>query len=213
MNGVNLIPAHRRAARRQRLRARAWVAGCVSYAVALVVLCLAVRTFSAMPRQVRAGDAEAAESRIHELNRSIARESKALAQLEASLAASRAVADRPNWSTLLAIVASKLDADTVLSRCRIDPIQALHASKEAPGKAASAKPGEKIVSPPRQFQLELGGMSRSQRAVSELVLRLQETGLFEGVELVKTAREPFLTMEAIAFQVRCLLKERPKAKE
>lgn len=214
MNGVNLIPASHRDAKRRRVRARAWIGGCGAYALFLVVLCVAMRAASVAPPPARAGEADAATNRIQELNAAIAHENKSLAQVEASRAASRAVSDRPNWSALLAIIASKLDGDTVLSRCRIDPLVMPPTTKDASAKpAVAAKVGEKIVTPPRQFQLELGGMSRSQGAVSDLVLRLQETGLFEGVELVKTSREPFLAKEAIAFQIRCLLKERPRAKE
>jgi hypothetical protein len=42
--------------------------------------------------------------------------------------------------------------------------------------------------------------------VSQFVLRLEQTGLFESVELVKTNREPFLATDAVAFKLDCQLK-------
>ncbi|MCX5662015.1 MAG: PilN domain-containing protein [Planctomycetota bacterium] len=226
MNGVNLIPASRRDARRQRRRVRLWSGACSVYALALAGLCVALHFQGPQPQRAQAAAMTAANGRITELDAAIAREGKRLAQVQSSLEAGKAVSDRPNWSTLLALVATTLDPGTVLNRCRLDPMAAAPTPVGGAAAAASVKPKtvvappanaanpagttEPVVTPPRQFQLNLGGLARSQGAVTAFVLRLQATGLFEQVDLVKTTREPFLTGEAIAFQIRCTLKERAR---
>ncbi len=55
------------------------------------------------------------------------------------------------------------------------------------------------------IQLQLGGLGLAQQAVSEFVLRLEETSLFRQVKLLDTKREPFLDSDAIAFHIECLI--------
>ena len=55
--------------------------------------------------------------------------------------------------------------------------------------------------------LEVVGIGRSQLAVSQHVLRLEQTGLFSKVNLIDTGREPFLNTNAIGFRIQCVFGE------
>ena len=62
----------------------------------------------------------------------------------------------------------------------------------------------------RSFLIRLVGYARSQAAVSQFVLRLEAAGLFDRVTVMRTAREPFLDDQAIAFHLQCLLGSDPE---
>jgi hypothetical protein len=51
--------------------------------------------------------------------------------------------------------------------------------------------------------LEILGVGRTPVAVSQHVLRLEQTGLFSKVALVDTGREAYLNGNAIAFRLQC----------
>ena len=51
------------------------------------------------------------------------------------------------------------------------------------------------------------GCGQSQTAVSNFVLRLERTELFDQVKLIGTSRRPFLSGSAVEFQVECFLAE------
>ena len=213
MDGVNLIPVSRRNARRRRQRVHLWSSGCGTYASALVVLCIFLYIHGPPPKSAQAKALVEADDRVHQLGAAIDRERKGLAQVQALLEASKAVSDRPNWSTLLGLIAKTLDQDTVLDHCQLDPLAPAATAVSTPSPVmvrALAAPSEPAVVVPHQFQLDLGGMGRSEGAGMAFVLRLQEMGLFEQVNFVNTSRASNLAGEAITFQVRCTLQERPK---
>src|SRR5205823_4400966 len=116
------------------------------------------------------------------------------------LRAGRAVLDLPDWSLLLALVGSLRGTDVVLDRCELD----------RPAGRASLVTAAAAVAPPTDSSgpslLRLQGHGRSQAAVSQFALRLERTDLFDNVAWLKTAREPFLGGDAVAFRLECQLK-------
>jgi hypothetical protein len=42
--------------------------------------------------------------------------------------------------------------------------------------------------------------------VAQFVLRLQQTGLFDDVRLLRTGREPLLDTTAFAFELTCMIR-------
>jgi hypothetical protein len=58
---------------------------------------------------------------------------------------------------------------------------------------------------PAGFVLNIAGLARSQLAVSQFILRLEQTGLFDRVSLIDTARETFLGGPATGFKLECSL--------
>jgi hypothetical protein len=208
MTTANLIPAGRRQAKRRRARTCVWAGACTAYAVVLLAgygVCQALwgGTDRGVDEELRkAGTAAQTSARqTLALNRSLER-----ARL--ALQANRAVGSQPDWSALLALLAQNLGDELVLNHCRLKPARVLPAATPAgSAEGTPASPAEK----PRHFALEIEGYARSQAAVSQFVLRLEGTGLFNQVRLVKSNREPFLVGKAVAFRVECSLGPRKRA--
>ena len=210
--GVNLIPAYRHEARRRRSRGRRWVAACVMYAAALVFgygICQAtlggedprlIEELTASREDVTRADATAARLRPE------------LAEAQAKLDATRAVALQPDWSILLAAMARSLGDDIVLASCTLETqtINPTNAQTPAPAVAPTAgpnKPGDKPAAAAERVQVVVNvtGFGRTQVAVSQYVLRLEQMKLFDRVKLIKTSRESFMDGDAVSFQLECPL--------
>ncbi len=125
-----------------------------------------------------------------------------------ALAVDQAVNGQPDWSMLLASVARLRGDDVVLKSCGLDA--AAETIREKPPEKVADKTTP-VASPapmtlPARAIVRLQGYGRSQAAVGQFVLRLEQTGLFDDVLLVKTNREPFLDDHAMSFQLECQLK-------
>jgi len=219
MQGVNLIPAERRDARLRLLRQRRWVLICTVYTCLLVALCVAARAYLGGSNAAIAAELAQTRQEIDQLQKGITDLKPRLTNAERQLQTVRIVANQPDWSLLLALLANNVKDDTVLRECKLTPIEPPpppQPKKEAPkpGQPAGAAPAPPPAPPLlyERFNLELSGMGRTQNAVSQLVLRLQETGLFSEVKLVKSNREPFGEDQAVAFQIWAGLAEQRKDK-
>ena len=207
MNGVNLIPIYRVDARRRRTRGRRWVVACAAYAALLTIgygMCEA--TWGGTDPQL-ASELQAASEKLEKSQSVLARLRPELAEGRARLNAARAVALQPDWSIVLAALAKSLGEEVVLSSCKLDTQTA---AAPAPSPAASSADADKAKKKPSKPEpvrvvLSVNGFGRSQVAVSQFVLRLEQMKLFDRVKLIKTSREPFLGGEAVAFQLECLL--------
>lgn len=192
MDGINFIPVPRREVKACRTRLRRWGIGLSIYVAALSVgygvcaSCVRPDT-SDLDEQCKVLAAQMKSSKVKVL--SLRRE---LAEAQGRLGAARAVGRHADWGVLLALVARNVGDEVVLARCRLE-------SRERPGAAAAGGgPAERLV-------LELNGFARSQTQVSDFILRLEKTGLFDAVRLVKTGSEEFLSVKAVGFQVACAL--------
>lgn len=189
MPKVNLIPAHRLAARRRRGRWRVWALAGIAYGAALGLACIgaqnhwqrdlpgAQRQLTEAKRQATAIETELKTARIR------------LVRANARLETVEAIADHPDWSRLLALLAGQLSDDQVLASIRLAPVSA------AGGNSTG------------RYQLELQGRAGSHAAVSQLVGRLQDHPLFRDVRLLRSFRESAGESEAVSFQVQCALGE------
>ncbi|MDY7106996.1 MAG: hypothetical protein SYC29_00005, partial [Planctomycetota bacterium] len=141
------------------------------------------------------------EQRIRTVNAQIAETRQQLDDLKRSYAAAErrlqatgAVGPLPDWSVLLSALAAETGEHVVLSVCALEPTPA--------GEEAA---GDEIRDPQRvgALTLLLTGFGRTQRDVSDFVLRLERISLLDSVSLVSSRREPFLTDHATAFEIRC----------
>lgn len=207
MKGVNLIPAYRRERKHRRLRKRGWIVCCTGYAAALVAACAVARAAWLPDTKDMARDLAKASKQVAELEQASASARGKLAEANAMLQTVRAVAEQPDWSILLGALGRSVGDDVVLGVVKLDsirepsggPVRTAGASR---GGAAAAQAAGRQA---ERWTLELQGHGRSQGSASQFVVRLQETGLFEDVKLMRTNREPFLTGQAVAFQVQCAL--------
>ncbi len=100
-----------------------------------------------------------------------------------ALGAAREVADQPDWSLLLADLSRRLGDDGVLSTCQL------------------ATPGDGHAG----VTLRLGGLARTQPAVTLLALRLEEANLFDRVDLLQTTPAQLGGTDAVGFQIVCTI--------
>lgn len=221
MNSVNLIPRSRRLARRRRTHLRRCAAGCAAYALALGAACAAgwgawdERDPALRTRLTEVtGQIDRIESRI-----ATARAETATARAE--LFAARTVAEQPDWSLLMRLLADRTGEDVVLRGLKLRP--SAGPGEGTPSSPTAARPTPTVPAPPRAaapavaarpaaggpptLLLDVNGLARSQLAVSQFVLRLEQMGLFGRVTLRDTGREPYLSGEAVAFKIECSLEE------
>lgn len=134
----------------------------------------------------------ASAEQIHVLRDSVAESSQ-------QLGAVRVLAQNPDWSLLLAMVARNLDKEVVLDRCSLAPVDnGVEASHPAEGEAVIYQ----------RYLLDLSGFGQSQSSVSQFVLRLEKSRLFESVRLIKTQTRNFMDGQAVSFRLECALSGR-----
>lgn len=216
MNGINLIPAPRRAAKRRRAHLRYCVAGCAAWAVVSVGVAIVARAVSP------AEDLQAAErlakvgEEMQQTERVITGLRTQLAAAESTLRSNQAIAAQPDWSILLGLLGQQVGNDVVLKSCHVRPgiarvgaptrVEPRRPSGRTQPEAVAGKAAEATP-----FVLEASGMAFDHAAANKFVLRLEQTGLFSKVSLLDTAREPFFDKNLIAFRLECALNQAPPA--
>jgi hypothetical protein len=194
MISINLIPRHRRMLKRRRRRLRAWSAGLGAYAAVIVAALPAARLFHAGDLALLQREADRAGN---ELSRQKALRGSVEKELCAARLAAQAVAvkhELPDWSLLLAALDRCLESQIMLRSCQLSP-------GLGPGRGMNSAPGAAAAPP----TVRLAGVGRSQAAVSQFLLRLEDLGLFERVTLSASSREPQLEADAVSFNVSCVL--------
>ena len=126
-----------------------------------------------------------------------------LSEARAALEANLAVGRQPDWSVLLALLSTTLGDEVVLRTCRLGPVWG------GPAGRAGADEAEEL----QIIQLELMGLALTQQAVTQVILRLEQTRLFRSVKLIDTRREPFMAGHAVAFRAECVLQTEPQIQE
>jgi hypothetical protein len=221
MNGINLIPAPRLAARRRRAHLRYCAMGCAGWAIMLLAMAAAAHAIW------HEEDPQAAE-RLAKVTDEMQRTERVTTGLRAQLAAAQstlranqAIVSQPDWSILLGLLGQQVGNDVVLKGCRVRvgvpsrgnaPAPAARADARRPGarQAPSAQPEAPASQPPEPtFILETSGMALDHAAANRFLLRLEQTGLFSKVSLLDTSREPFFDKNAIAFRLECALNPAP----
>lgn len=192
MTSLNLIPKWRRERRKLRARRKAWViAGCV-YAGLLSIGYAGWRFAWHDDERDMAATLTIARHDVEEMTHNIALLRGAAGKTRRALAVTEALLGEPDFSVALALAGRLRGDEVVLNRCSLD----------AATKGATSLPGDP-AGPPR-FSVQ--GFGRSQAAVSQFALRLERSGLFQSVSVLKSNREPFLSGEAVAFRLECLLR-------
>jgi hypothetical protein len=201
MKSINLIPAARRDAKRRRKHRNACAAACCAYGVMLACAVGVAHVVCAgdggggggEPLPVRLSKAEAEIERYQQQSAAARSE---LAAAKATIEANRTVAEQPDWSLLLALLAKTTGEDVVLRSVLVAPPPNAPQPTPAAGKAGPAPAAPEVV-------LELTGVGQSQLAVSQHVLRLEQTGLFSKVTLLDTNREAYVSSHVIGFRLQC----------
>lgn len=100
------------------------------------------------------------------------------------------------------------DRQVVLSHCELKPVSEMIAAATAlAGANGGALPGASPSITQPRYTLALTGMGKTQAAISQYVLRLENTGLFSRVTLIESRLAPFGSGEAVSFRIGCTLGE------
>jgi Tfp pilus assembly protein PilN len=202
MNGLNLIPIHRRRARDRRRRLRAWIIFNSLFLAVLLAAALSGYLFLTADHSP-AGDLAKVEQEIDQSNKQMLVIRQQLAEAHQTMVSVNAISDQPDWSIVMAVVGRSLGDNVMLTGCDLAPV-----AEEAPVVQAisiSGKPAAMAPPAPRRVLLHLTGLGRSQAHVAQFVLRLEGTNLFEHVNLLHTNRQALLGGDAVGFELDCPL--------
>jgi Tfp pilus assembly protein PilN len=204
MLSVNLIPLERRRVRARRLRTRRWAVGLGVWGV----LCAgSIALLAGVGRADRASTlAQLDEARrAGELSAERLSTIKArFTQAQRALAAVDAVASHPDWSGLLRLLSAVRGEQAVLTAVALE-----RKPLPAPAPAQGAKPPGQPPKPIMAHRLDLAGVGRSPSAVTDLVVRLEQTGLFSSVQLIETKPRALANTDAVSFRIEALLRDDP----
>ncbi len=228
MTCINLIPIARQDAKQRRARTKVWFTVGAAYG-SLVVLVVA------FTRVAWVFDSRTVTNQLAGLKSEIEKSDEAAKNLRVELKHARdlwetrnVVAEQCDWSILLAVVSQSLTetdnmgppppGDVVLRSFQLKqlveapPPPTAPTPGAAPSSTTPAKTDDKAATssatPPAnsdRFVLSIAGLGRTQSAVTQFVLRLEQLKLFDQVRLLETRREPFLTSDAIAFRIQAAI--------
>ena len=203
---INLIPYYRRNARIQRVHLRQWGAACGTYCVLALAIAVILLT------QTNTNAVEGLEASIADANMEVQARSERVGGLQTRVneaarlhAATRVRYPQPDWSLLLGLFkacgseAILLDGFEVLPRF----------AEEAEGNSANIH----ILETPPAFSVNVAGWSESQRSVTDYILTLERTELFESITITESSRQSFRTGDAIRFHIEALLNTQTPVQE
>lgn len=182
MNRRNLLPPHRITAKRRRRATRRWVAIDATYLALLVIGGAAYAWSVTGPSEADGRHNTVAD--VARLNKSLTHLKQQAATLDAQLKSAQEITDRPDWSVLLAVLAGTLGDDVVLNA--VDCSTAANAGSDALPQTC-----------------RLGGVGRTQGAVTQFAVRIEQLSLFARVRLTQTAPQTFYGGQGIGFTIVC----------
>ncbi|MCA9296423.1 MAG: hypothetical protein KC983_07895 [Phycisphaerales bacterium] len=192
MMTINLLPSPRQVRILQRRRIRAWGISIALYAGVLAIVCAGV--IVARPpgpdeinRQLASADRQIADS-----VRVIASLQAEMKDTERMLSTMQRIGPKPDWSVALAEFSATAGDDIVIGDITM----------QQRTRTAGAG-GSRIDEPSDAVTLRVSGYGRSQRAVTDFLMALNQSGLIDSTKLLKSEREPLFGGYAAAFIVEC----------
>lgn len=183
---VNLVPTAHLGRIRTRRCVRRWIAASVGV-IALTSMAMAYIRIDGRNSGFRI------DSRLGEIRAEVASLESALPALERAIAdaqaraqVNRRLGSRPDWGVLLAVLDSARPSGLVFESCAVSPSD------------VEAAPMPDRLGPVR---LEIHGLSGEQQSVQEFVVRLENTGLFDEVQLMSTSRRVVGNLERVEFHL------------
>jgi Tfp pilus assembly protein PilN len=203
MADVNLIPEQRQLRKRRRVRTRLWLRLGSAYIVAIALTLFSIHMLGKADNVALAEDLESAAVRVKQHRSSMLRLRKELARITTTLQTSRAIKRQPDWSKLLVIIADTLGQDIVLNRCEIATLDSV--GREITGSQQEALTSQAVSTllSARQYRLILAGLGREHTAVSRFVVQLEQSGLFDSVNLLNNQRQDVQNQSVIVFDIEC----------
>jgi hypothetical protein len=187
MNSVNLIPMARQLSDARRVRAIRWV--CISTATVALLFAAdrALRFNSAKSLAIDSGQFARLENDIAVKTRTTNQLRHEIEALDRLAKASRVVTEHPDYSTLLGLLSRCAGSEITLGLCAVDRPQ-------------HGEDTQKSLPP----VLRVNGTGVSQSAVTSFVLRIESTGVFDQVTLLRSNEQSDAMGSSTAFQLECL---------
>lgn len=201
---VNLIPAAVRMSVRQRQHIQRW-----SLAMAVIVGLLAFALGADWLNSTKAGElqakAEEMTVRVDSLRAHVSDMTARAEQAGLQLRRADAIRSKRPWSGILKLVDLSMPESCWLISLSTDPAQPAATSSgrtSARDRRSKAKDVNPVsIETPRK--LKLVGYASEPAEPYGFVTRLQRTGAFETVHLVRAQRQPFLGGEYFRFEIVC----------
>jgi Tfp pilus assembly protein PilN len=203
MSDVNLIPVCRRVARRRKARLYVWATICGVYGVMIAAGSVTFHVAHAGEGRSQTQQLEAADKQIEQDNRTMLGFRRQLAETTTALETTKAIHGQPDWSKLLTGLSAQLGEEIVLSRYQLMTLTADKKVVTAEGSGSVPAVPLGVFLTGCRHTLLLNGYGKSQESVSQFVLRLEGSGVFDLVRLVNSSRQTFLKGEAVAFSAEC----------
>ena len=204
MIGINLIPAHRLLAMQRRIRVRLWMRIDSICICVLLIICAVVMPLFDQSATSVADELVFLDKKATGMNRSISALLPELSEVKLTLDASRAMQKQPDWSVLLALLANLQGGQIVMRNVQTKPMGGGHVAAGG-SEVVSAEEISAAGDNRSGYKLVLGGMGKTQNAISQFVLRLEQCGLFERVRVIMTNRESFMSDHAVSFELLCTM--------
>ena len=204
MIGINLIPAHRLLAMQRRIRVRLWMRIDSICICVLLIICAVVMPLFDQSATSVADELVFLDKKATGMNRSISALLPELSEVKLTLDASRAMQKQPDWSVLLALLANLQGGQIVMRNVQTKPMGGGHVAAGG-SEVVSAEEISAAGDNRSGYKLVLGGMGKTQNAISQFVLRLEQCGLFERVRGIMTNRESFMSDHAVSFELLCTM--------
>jgi hypothetical protein len=200
MNNRNLMPIRQQRLLARGVRTRIWAMVLGLQTIALIAATAFVYCGVPVDKAAPAELQHAQEDNTRTI--SYQREqASALGRFRNSIEQDRRWMQQLDWSPMLAAISQALGNDGMLSDCKIAP-DSDAASSITHGASVASNPAR-----PANYMLKLSGMARTQAAVSHIVVRLEDLGVFDRVELIQTNAQQSSGTDApgVTFQIACLI--------
>lgn len=182
MKPLNLMSEKRLTDQRRCLCIMRWSGGLAAWASIISVACIVAAALSNIE-----SDFESSRSaivlRTTAAQATASSSTAAIDRMKKGLEISRTVRSHPDWSVLLPVVSARLGEDIALERIALEPVRGEESNRRA--------------------TLTLNGVGNDRAAVSEFVMRLEESGAFARVETTSAQRRPIGDSEFFAFELQC----------
>lgn len=180
---VNLIPRAHLEQRRASTRVARWGVCCGVLACAVATAWIVTSSRVVDNREELAAQLASAKRTAEEKERLVADTRAAHSAAIRRLESARAVAGHPDWSVLLALLARARGDGLVLDRVEVRPIARIDPQAQTGLGRTGVATAERVEA---GYQLDLRGVGESQSTVTQYLLSLERTGIFESVRLRET---------------------------
>lgn len=206
MPDTNLIPVHRRLRRHRRDRLRLWsVAGSVLGAL-VAVASLGARAWCGRQDLAIVDKSQQTGGLVREYEAAIRGLRLQLDVAEKAKEMSQVLCLQPDWSRLLSLLTAELGEEIVLSQLELVTLSEKDTEMADTPSAGQVHSSRDAVFSGETYRIRLTGLGRTQYAVSQLLLRLENLSIFDIVRLSNTSRKPVLNQTAVGFSIECWIR-------